>query len=200
MTNETLKNPTAIVLPNAVGIDLAIKKIQMKLALLPWLEKAFGRAWTLQRTVQGESGNIKRIEPMVYQGTSEYYPVLPNDSLKSYCFFRAKSGRTMTPGQNESGTAYGNYYLTDPVEIIFWFNLQDIDSSKNYIFKEELIRDVLAKLDTETNVRVEKIWDDRVEDIFSGYTLYPEHRDLLMYPFGAFKFDLTLSYLFTCTP
>lgn len=192
MTNETLKNPSAIVLPNAVGIDAAIKTIQLRLAELTWIEKCFGRAWTRQRTVNDQ----KRIEPMTYQGSTEYYPCLPNDALKSYCFFRAKNGRTME--EYEPTVAYGNYYFKDPVDIIFWFDLKAIDKTKNYVFTEELIQSVLSKLNQDSNVMISKVWDDRVDDIFSGYNLFPEHRDLLLYPYGAFRIEMILQYNFTC--
>lgn len=192
MTNETIKNPSVVTVPNPVGIDAAILKIQTALGSLSWIEKSFGRAWTMQRTVL----NQKRIEPMVYQGGGEYYPALPNDALKAYSFFRVRSERKTqdyTPGMN-----FGSFLLQDPLDLIVWGDLKAIDPSKDYVFKEELIKDVLTKLDANPDVFVNGIWDDKVEDIYNGYTLFPEQRDLLMFPYFAFRVDITLKYSFRC--
>lgn len=192
MTNETLKNPSVVLTPNAVGIDAAIQKIQIKLGQLTWLEKSFARAWTMPRNVAEKD----RVEPVVYQGGSEYYPVLPNDALKSYSFFTAPGPRAMENYQRN--VSFGTYFFKDPVSIIFWLNLQQIDATKDYIFKEELIKEVLNVLNRHASVEVQRVWDDKVDDIYRGFTLFQTHRDLLMYPFSAFKIDLLLSYQFDC--
>jgi hypothetical protein len=192
MTNETLKNPSVVTIPNPVGIDLAISNIQSKLGELTWLEKAFGRAWNMNRNIAGD----KRIEPVVYQSGSEYYPVLPNDALKSFCFFVVPGPRSTE--EYNANTAFGTFFFKDTVSIIFWLNLQQIDPSKDYIFKEELLKDVLAVLNKDSNVLVSKVWDDRIEDIYKGFTLFPTHRDLLMYPYSAFRIEMDLSYQFNC--
>lgn len=192
MTNETLKNPSVVTIPNPVGIDLAIQNIQIALGALTWLEKSFARSWNMNRIVSGE----KRIEPVVYQGSSEYYPALPNDALKSFSFFVAPGPRNTQ--EYNANVAAGTFFFNDTVSVIFWVNLQQIDPTKDYIFKEELIKDVLGILNKDSNVIVSKVWDDRVEDIYKGFTLFPTHRDLLMYPFSAFRIEMDLSYQFNC--
>lgn len=192
MTNETLKNPTVVTTPSVTGIDLAIKNLQTALASLPWLEKSFGRAWMLPIN----KGNEKVLEPHVYQGDGEYNSVMPNDALKSYSFWRVNGSRNLN--EYEPLVNYGNFMLTDPVDVIFWFNMQAIDSTKNYIFKEELIKDVLNILSQDPNAFVLRIWDDKADDIFRGYTLSKSHRDSLMYPFGAFRIEMNLRYQFSC--
>lgn len=193
MTNETLKNPSVVVTPNPIGIDKAIASIQARLGTLTWLGKCFGRAWAVQRD---DGQGKKRIEPIVYQGGTEYYPVLPNDALKSYSFFTCPGPRNTE--NYAPNVAFGTYFFSDPVSIIFWLNLKAIDGTKDYIFKEELLQSVLNQLNRDPNVTVGKVWDDKVEDIFKGFALYPEHRDLLMYPFAAFRIDMTLRYEFAC--
>ncbi len=192
MTTENLKNPSVVTIPNPVGIDLAIKNIQTSLGTLTWLEKSFGRAWNMNRNVSNE----KRVEPVVYQGSAEYYPVLPNDALKSFSFFVVGSPRSTN--DYNSNVSFGTFFFKDTVSVIFWVNLHQIDSSKNYIFKEELIKQVLGLLNKDSNVVVSKIYDDRIEDIYKGFTLFPTHRDLLMYPFSAFRIEMDLSYQFDC--
>jgi hypothetical protein len=191
MTSETLKNPSVVTIPNPIGIDLAIKNIQVAFGTLPWLEKSFGRAWMMNRNVANE----KRVEPMVYQGGKEYYPVLPNDALKSYSFFYV-TGQRRTD-EYAANVAFGTYFFNDPVSAIFWVNLEAIDNTKDYIFKEELIRDVLALLNRDANVTVNAVWDDKIEDIYKGFTI-KDQRDLLMYPYQAFRLDISLRYQFSC--
>lgn len=195
MTTENSKNPTAVVVPSGVaGLDLALKNIQLKLATISWLEKAFGRAWTLPTI----SGRDNLTEPKVYQGNNEYYPVLANDALKSYSFFRVPNARKTEdylPIAN-----FGNFMMNDAIDLICWFNMKLIDSSKTYIFKEELIKDVLNAINNDPNIIVNAIWDDKVEDIFSGYSIDRAKRDLLKYPYGAFRLELNFRYEFSCTP
>lgn len=193
MNTGNLKNPNVPTLTNPVGIDLAISQIQGLLASdLNWLEKSFGRAWNMP----SQSGGVKTFEPKVYQGNSEYYPVLANDALKSYSFWRVNGARNIndySPLNN-----HGEFMLTDPVDLIVWFNMNRIDKTKNYIFKEELLKEVLGVLDGNPNINVLRIWDDRADDVFRGYTLNEHHRDLLMYPFGAFRIETNLRYSFQC--
>lgn len=195
MTTETLKNPTVLTIPNPVGIDVAIKALQLDLATLPWLEKSFARAFTIPKQVL----NQKRLEPMVYQGTKEYFSVLPHDPLKSYSFFRVNGGRTSEEYAANLNTG-GAFYFKDPVDLIVWVDLNAIDSSKDYIYTEELIQDVLSVLNRDSGVTVARVWDDKVEDIFRGYTLQDLNRDLLMYPYAAFRIEMYLQYQFECKP
>jgi hypothetical protein len=193
MTTETLKNPSVPTLVSPIGVDRAIQTLQLALAAIPWLQKSFGRAQTMPRQVLNE----KRIEPMVYQGTSEYYPVLPNDTLQSYSFWRITGARGAESYAANLNTG-GKFFFKDPADLIVWVDLKAVDPTKDYIFREELIRDVLNILNRDTNVQVVRVWDDKVDDIYKGYTLFPLHRDLLMYPYTAFRIEAFLSYQFEC--
>lgn len=191
MTTETLKNPTVYFVPDPVGIDLPIDAMQKKLATIPWLEKSFARAWTIPKDVAGQ----KRQVPMAYQAGAEYYPLMPNDALKSYSFFQVSNPRSTTEWDISQ---YGNYRFTDPVSLIVWANLQAIDGGKDYIFKELMIKDVLKLVGREPRWKVTRVWDDKAEDIFRGYTTILEQRDLLMYPYTAFRIECQLTYEFVC--
>lgn len=195
MTTETLKNPSVPTIPNPIGVDLVIAQLQASLATLTWLQKSFGRAQTMPRTVLGQ----KRIEPMVYQGTQEYYPVMPNDSLKSYSFWRVNGPRVTVDYEANMNTG-GRFYFKDQADLIVWIDLKNNDPSKDFVYTELLIQDVLVKLNRDPNVAVVRVWDDKAEDIFKGYTLFENHRDLLMYPYAAFRIETILSYQFQCQP
>lgn len=192
MNTQTLKNPSAPVIVNPIGIDAAIQKLQVAIAAIPWIEKSFARARPMTRMVLTQ----KKVEPMVYQGSEEYYPVLPNDALKAYSFFRA-NGPRQTDGY-EPNLNYKKYFFRDPVDLIVWGNLKLIDSSKDYVFTEELVRDVLNILNRDANVSVVRVYDDKVDEIYKGYSLDDAHRDLLLYPYTAFRIELSLRYEIAC--
>ena len=194
MTTETLKNPTVDTIDEPIGIEAAIKEVQLSLAALPWLTKSFGRAWTLPTT--SPAGKTV-YEPKVYRGNEEYYPVLPNDALNAFSFWRVngRSSKDWVAGMNPGS----NYIFEDPCDLIVWFNMKAIDPYSNYIFKERLIRDVLNRLTRFSRITVSKVWDDKIEDIYRGYAVQEAHRDLVMYPFGAFRVEMTLGYQFACS-
>lgn len=191
MTNEVYNNPSVPVIPSPIGLDKAIAYLQGRIATLPWITKSFGRA----RDIPSNVGGKKVVEPMVYQGGGEYYSALPNDSLVAYSFFRVTGERKFneyTAGGNE-----GSYLMTDPVDLIVWGNLKAIDSTKDYVFTEELIKNVLDILSADPNVVVTGIVDEDVSDIFRGIPMNDTKRDLLMYPYMAFRVSLNLSYTLT---
>jgi hypothetical protein len=189
MINTTTKNPVVVTIPSPVGIDLAV---QNALAVLPWLEKSFGRAWMFPQHI----GNDKVMMPCVYQGGKEYYCVMPNDSLRGYSFWRVNGARSFDEYVPLSN--YNGYEFTDPVDLIVWVNLKQADPTKDYVFTEELIRQVVGILDQDPNCYLKKVWDEKAEDIFKGYSLKDTHRDLLMFPYAAFRIEMELKYVIQC--
>lgn len=193
MTTQTLKKPTVVAHPNPVDLEAVIETLRAALSSLTWLEKSFGRAKEVARTAPDGRG-VER-QPMAYTSGKEYYPVLPNDSLKAYSFFRVSGPRTI----DNYAPNVPQHYASAPVDLIVWANLKKVDKTKDYIFTEELIRDVMTVLNLNPDVQeVVRVWDDRVEDIFRGYSLEPAHRDLLMYPYQAFRVEMNLRFRVQC--
>ncbi len=190
MNNTVDKNPEVITIPNPIDLDATIQRIQTSLSVVTWLTKIFGRAKILRNTVD----DVPRLEPMVYQGTSEYYSVMPNDALDAYCFFRVWGNRQIL--EHEPGSTFNKG--VSEVDLIFWANLQQIDSTKGYIFTEELINETFTVLNNGYGLTVSDIIDEKVEDIFRGYTLSPVHRDLMYYPYQAWRFQMELDYELNC--
>lgn len=193
MTTETLKDPTAAAHPNPVDLEASIEVVRLNMAQLPWLQKSFGRA----REMVSKSPDNRDIvrEPKVYQYGGEYYPCLPNDALASYSFLRVRGERDMLDYAANAPTLQGSA----PVDLIVWVNLQQLDPSKDYIFTDELIGDVLRTLNQMSEVQhVNRVIDERADDIFSGYTLELAHRDLLMYPYQAFRIEMLLGFEVSC--
>lgn len=202
MTTETLKNPSAPTIDNPIpiGIDGSIQRLQLALSNLGWLQKSFGRARPIPRMLDNK---IKVVEPMVYQGSQEYYPAMPNDNLKSYSFWRVQSQRNVqnySPNNNIGGT----FIFQDLVDLIVWVDLKALDytpggeDNKDFIYLEFLIRDVLIVLNKDPNTQVLRIFDDKAETIFSGYNLQDIKRDLLMYPYAGFRIEMNLRYQYQC--
>ena len=178
-------------IPGAIDLDAAIATIQSELSALAWLAKAFGRAKMLPtRDIEGKT----KLEPKVYQGGGEYYPVLPNDALQSYSFCRVWGDREIDHEKSGSTFNYGSVIL----DVIFWVNLQSINPAKDYIFTEELINEAFKVFNRCPGVSVAAVVDEKTEDIFRGYSLNTEQRDLLMFPYQAFRFELALDYEVTC--
>lgn len=192
-TTKTLKNPTAQAHPAPINLDAAIEEIRLALADVDWLTKAFHRAYQMpQKNPDGKGGIIQ--VPMAYQVKGEYYPVMPNDAIQAYSFFRVRGAKEF----QQYSTQTSQLYLNAPLDLIVWANLKRIDSSKDYIFTEELQTDILKVFNQFSGASIDRIWDERTEDIFNGYTLDPTQRDLLMYPYQAFRIEFTLEYPVVC--
>lgn len=192
-TTKTLKNPTAQAHPAPINLDDFIEQLRTSMATISWLEKAFHRAYQMPRKNPDGKGGIIQV-PMAYQAGSEYYPVMPNDALQAYSFFRVRGPKTFTDYSTQSTLLNS----VAPLDLIVWGNLKSIDPAKDYIFTEQLEQDVMAIFNQYPQVSVLRIWDERAEDIFSGYSLDLTKRDLLMYPYQAFRIEFDLSFPYVC--
>lgn len=188
-TTKTLRNPTAQAHPDPINLDDYIEQLRSSIATIPWLSKAFHRAYQMpQKNPDGKGGIIQ--VPMAYQAGGEYYPVMPNDALQAYSFFRVRGPKTFTDYSAQTTQLYS----VAPLDLIVWANLKSIAPLKDYIFTEELERHVMKVFNQFAELNVLRIWDERAEDIFSGYTLDLTKRDLLMYPYQAFRVEFDMSY------
>lgn len=188
---NTLKNPTVQLLTDPIGLDKAIQDVQILLRdNLPWLQKSFGRAKKQPR----KDGKMIRREPMVYISNGEYYPTLPNDALTSYSFFRVVGSRDY----DDASPAIYTLYETTRVDVIFWVNLKQLDLSIDNNSTEKYINESGKLLNSASGVDLIRIFDEDAREIFEGYTLKEEQRDLLMYPYAAWRFELELRYQNYC--
>lgn len=186
LTSQNLKNPGIFTPPvSAEGLDVIIEAIRARLATLVWLPKAFGLAWTKPRDLGGKIV----LEPLLYQTRGEYYPALPNDSLKAYSFFRKAGARK---------TGDSTFWFNDPIDLIVWVDLKAINPAVDWIYTENLLSDVLEILDEFEEVNVTTVFDDKVSDIFAGYDLREIKQGLLLYPYAGFRISMTLTYEFAC--
>lgn len=192
--------PQILEIPSPVGIDKVIASLQASLSGITWLTKVFGRAFELKET--DPQGAVLRI-PKVYDGSGEYYNVLPNDALEdiaSQVFFAVRGpeeSREWSPG-----AMAGSKERT--ISLIFWANLQQIDPSKDYIFTEELHAEIEAAIKLNPYVmEFLSYYDERVEDVFDGYisnagfgryNVDDVNNKYLMHPWGGFRMDFRVGY------
>jgi hypothetical protein len=113
-------DPFAPTIEHPVGLDREIQRLQLLLlAELSWLQLSYGKAYRGSRKV----GSKVQYYPEVYAGEGEYRDVLPNDNVQSQAFFYP-TGPAVNP---EREPIPGTLGLRQPVDIIFWANLQRID-------------------------------------------------------------------------
>jgi hypothetical protein len=196
------QNPDILLIASPIGLDKVIQNIQQALDTgLPWLDKSFGRAWEFKEVDPATEKIIK--VPKCYSGNGEYVNVLPNDFLKSQSFISVRNEETWPAYTRATDNSKSR-----ELSVIFWFNLNQIDPSKDYIFTEVLKKDVEKILKVNPYVgAINKYFDERVEDVFDGYISQSESgrysvddtkTQYLMYPYSGFRFDVTVAYTEEC--
>lgn len=193
---STIINPIPSALPaTAKGADATIEFLRTRLdAQVSWLTgRSFGRARPIPRLIDPVKGT-KMIEPLVYISSKEYYPCYPNDALTAFSFWHVMTPRT--PHEYRDNSMPKNFSV--PAALIVWGNLNKVDSSKDYIYTEELLNEVLAVLNTSNKIEVLRIFDDEVKRIYQGFDIDPARLGLLMFPYFAFRIEVTLRYLVEC--
>jgi hypothetical protein len=197
-----------VVNPNLypVNLDRQILHLQTVLSALPWLEYSFGRAWKAYRQSQNtEMGspsvyggsNYKRLRkneicyPNVYKGHGEYQDMLPDDKLKSYCFFVPTDGLSSHSYVAFPGLSNNSY--SSALDIVFYYNFNKIDIDMKYPFTDNLIQDVLRVLRSVSNYKVENIYYE-LKNVFKDYSFDAVSTQYMVYPFGGFRISGTLIF------
>lgn len=183
-------NPNVYNVPNPINLDAAIASVQSDLAVIPWLQKIFGRA----RTVNRKDRRSQELMPMVYQIGKEYQEAFINDNITSHCFFRVFGPVRMPEFSNMRPIDHAEA----TIDLIVCGNLQKINRDLDYIYTETLVKDVIAAIRQNSNITILEYEDERPQDVFRGYTIHEEKRDLLMYPFFAFRITFILQYQMKC--
>lgn len=188
---ESLKNPTVYSIPNAINLDASLAAVQSELSSVPWLEKIFPRARTVNTATKGKPNDLI---PMVYQANKEYYPAQPNDALTAQSFFRVWNGQRI---DNYQPTRTGDFTRTE-IDLIVSGHLDRINKNVPYYYTELLINDVLAAIRLNPNIEVTEIHDERPEDIWRGYTVNESQLHLLQHPYFAFRVTFIFRYRMQC--
>jgi hypothetical protein len=193
---NSFKNPLVPLIDNPVNIDRPIQEMQQALAAgLPWLAKAFGRSWESSR--KDPDGRIW-IYPEVWQGAGEdLLNVMPNDNLKSQCFFRVED-----PIEVIDYTPDNFNFMKADVSIIFWFDLRVIDPDLDFRYTE-LLKGMTQRILTETSLsasgtfQIRRTWEN-ADNVFRGYTIDKTRNQELIHPYAGFRFECDLFFYENC--
>jgi hypothetical protein len=179
-------DPFAPTIEHPVGLDREIQRLQLLLlAELSWLQLSYGKAYRGSRKV----GSKVQYYPEVYAGEGEYRDVLPNDNVQSQAFFYP-TGPAVNP---EREPIPGTLGLRQPVDIIFWANLQRIDPTAKHRIEHELLLDVLRVLNEDGQARFVRAFTTN-EEIFRGFSLELVNAEsALRQPYAGFRVQLELA-------
>jgi hypothetical protein len=73
-----------------------------------------------------------------------------------------------------------------------------VDETKDYIFTEELKKQVEVILRANPDVKsINSYFDEKPEDVFQGYDI-DRSSQFLMYPYAGFRFNITIGYFEDC--
>ncbi len=186
------KDATVPVIQNPINLDLQIELIRAKLATISWIEKPYGRAFIHAGT--DDLGTTKR-EPKVYVGEREHASVMPNDNTTGMCFFYVTSPETPTDYNNVGKKQQKEVDCS----IIFWWNYHKIDKTRNEVFIEQQKKDVEAVMYTCRGQEIINIIDDDSRAIWAEFDISELGDELLLYPCGAMRYNLKLSYITDCS-
>lgn len=186
-----LKNPIDAI-SAAAGYDIILERIRDRLFdQLPWLTRAFGRAFLLPEVVGEETLSI----PKVFDGESDYMSVMPNDDIGQAFSFIIGLGED-TPSDREEGDL--SYWFVKPSAIIFFLNLKELDPSKQYYYIENLKVDVLRVLTTFRQINVTSVVSESVADVYAGFDISEVSRDLFMYPHAGIRVNCDIKWALDC--
>ncbi|RSK50105.1 hypothetical protein [Hymenobacter rigui] len=175
--------PTAPTLPNPVGLDAEIQRLQLLLAQrLTWLQVSYGKAFRHSEKRDGKTVYL----PKVYASTGEYRDVLPNDNVQAQGFFLPRDPAVTDLREPTPGTLP----LTQSIDWIFWGNLQRIDDTRPDRFDPELLRDVL-RLFTSLGVLVQRVYTSP-DEVFRGFTTDLVAAPVLQHPYAGFRIQLEM--------
>jgi hypothetical protein len=181
-------------LTDPVGVDFEIQELQKDLALIPWLEYSFGRAFL---GVSPQSSEPNYLYPAVYIGERDYYDASPNDSLRAYSFLSVDA--PARPEPYEAGEAIK---FTQTVSLTIWGNLYKVNNALNNIYGDEhfgsnLLQDVLKTIQNNRSFIIRTIWDND-RNVFSEYSARNKNPKLFYYPYFCYKISMDCTFEQEC--
>lgn len=191
-----VKNPTPFVISEPQGIDEIITSLQIAFSdNLPWLDKSFGKATKMYHNQElGEGRTADVFFPGIWIGKDQDPLILlGSDNFKAYTFsYPIDTALSLTP------EATNQTQFERPLAVIFWFNLHEVDSTKDYPFIEELIIEIEEVISNTSfaggnGVQVLNYTDDP-EQIFAEWSVELVRNQFLVYPHAGVRFNLNAVY------
>lgn len=189
------RNPIQAPIVDPVGLDSNIEYLRTRLETIPWMDRTFGRAFDMQF----QEGEKMIVLPQVYVGNREYFSVMPNDYLKSFCFFSP-----VDPLNNDNigpDVPFSkSYFWSQRVDLVVFVNYNLIDKTKDYPFIENLKEDVLSVLQSSQGVTISNVHSNDIREIYQNWNRDLLSKELLYYPFGGIRIEMELSIQFVGVP
>lgn len=189
---------------NPVLLDKVLQDLQKALMeRLPWLDKAFGRAYKLVEHLQ-DGG--KFVYPAAYNGNAEYVSLLPNDNYGNFSWFDIYDPQRITAAVQ----SLPQYTFSGAV--VFWYDQTKVYADTSVMYTEDVKDEIVRLLTTPglitTNGRltVNEIYE-RFENLYKGYSIekiYNSHvysgediqsidKQFFMYPYAGIRVEFTLT-------
>lgn len=158
---------------------------------LDWLELTYPVAKTVYITRDDTEYRF----PGVYKndGSSYHIAIAPDEKVRAFSFFEIADSFEID-GESNPFDISGN--TSFPVSLIVWANLPKIYAGRSYDFTEELIQDILQNgkmRDITGLIDIESVnIEMRTEEVFVKYDFDQTDRQFMLYPYSAFKINMTL--------
>lgn len=188
---------TGAVVP--IGLDAAIESIRSGLSGISWVSKSFGRAWAVKEKDPATERIIT--VPKCYTKDGDYQNVLPNDTIFTPGVAGSSFISVIGEESYESFQPRTGSVKKADLAVIVWANLKMIDSTKDYIFNEQLKKDLEAVLKVNSKVSSINSWvEERADRVFEGYDFTGDQflTEYLMYPYWGCRIELTVIYNESC--
>lgn len=187
-----------------VLLDKVLQDMQQSLLeRLPWLDKAFGRAYKL---VRHESDGNKNVYPATYIGKGEYASLEPNDQYGNFCWFDIYDPQKITP------VVQSMPQYTFEGAIVFWYDLSTIYNDDSVLYTEDVKDEIMRVLTAPGLIKTTGKMDitniyERFDNIYSGYSIEKVYNNYIyagsdiqdmdkqyfMYPYAGLRIEFTLT-------
>lgn len=131
-------------------------------------------------------GDDDETYPCVYMndGTFDNYMVFPDNRVRAFIFFEMEDG--FVSDMAEDGQCEYEFNL------VFWGNLQRINTIKSYDYTSEIINDIVTILGSKDAREI--YYTTEVDEIFDRYSAYSEgKRQTLLRPNTGFKITFKIN-------
>lgn len=188
----TKVKPIFVSAPNPVGLDKVVAELQPIIAEAFFINKDslgelyFDQGLLLPLALKDEQTQ----RPIIYRKGNDYFPADPNDNYRITSFFYQEDPDSLEVF-NEA-----RYKLN----LVVWFNQDKYVRNQGYQIKEFLITEIKVLL--RNFLRTEDVPSIEVfrelDSVFSNYTLTPEDKTRLKYPYQAFRIKFNFAAELDC--
>ncbi len=167
-------------------LDRVLAEWQAKIKLgLDWLDYACGRVVKVTKD--------NKPFPVIYVGSRQYKPVMPDDALGNYCFFDIS--HTYEFAKWSKGT---HSLIRVQYGLVFWFDILSIYPEKTALETEAIKEQVLELLTEKIHLSsgsytIERI-SDNANEVFKGFAQPGYDEKYLLYPYAAIRFSGILTF------